>query len=729
MSNNQPTVDNRHWTEIAESVSIVASVVGAGFAVLLEKVVFVATPMSLSLFLNLINRQRLAAQYQQDRQTDLPQLQATVSEEIESLRAVVLSLGSEINPRQWEQGLSRVETNLIDRLSVLETLDFKIMEEELAQLRNQSNYVLESLAQILQRLDRLPTEERLQSLESHLTQVSGEVKSLKQDVDSDLAELRGQYSRLQEHLDQSFNAFEQSLSTWKEALQAQIDRLDLSAVNTASTQLESLETTLERLGSQSTELLNSIIQVNEQLQSLPVPQTPGDVIPKLSQLQTQLDKLSAEIGRLPNPTPAPETDRETTLSQLQRQLNQQTELLIQLQNRLEPAPQPPTPDAETTASDVKSFTERAEKWVNRIKQGFDDFQSQMDFEPDLSRDDEWGDEEEWDTPAPSQPVTPQSPSPQRSQPQPVKSKTGWQCVKTLTQSSAVTCLALSADGSRLASGGYQEMNAVDLSTYEITRLSLDTEDLSVSSVALSRDGKTLAAATGEIEIWNLTTGKLLQQLECEDWTTVVAISADGQTLVSAGSETLEEKSSLRFWDFAHGELIRTNYYVDYEIDSLGFSREGDVLAIAGRNDHRGLIQVWQVGADTPQMTLEVTMALYSVALTPDAQMLAGGCGDRTIKLWNCSTRGLVRTFSGHQGIVYTVGLNPDGQMLVSGSHDQTIKLWQLETGEEIDTLIGHQGPVTAVAFSPDGKTLISGSQDMSVKIWKKMPVEPTQQPQ
>lgn len=718
MSNNKPTVENRHWTEIAESVSIVASVVGAGFAMLLEKVVFVATPMSLSLFLNLINRQRLAAQYQQDRQTDLPQLQATLSEEIESLRAVLLSLGSEINPRQWEQGLSRVETNLTNRLSVLETLDFKIMEEELAQLRNQSNYVLESLAQILQRLDRLPTEERLQTLESQLTEVSSEVKTFKQDVDGDLAELRGQYSRLQEHLDQSFSKFQDSLSTWKEALQAQIDRLDLSQLNTASSQLQNLETTLERLGSQSTELLNSIVHVNEQLQSLPVPQTSGDVLPKLSQLQTQLDQLSAEIGRLPSQTPAPEADTETTLSQLQSQLKQQTELLLQVQSCLERSPEPPTIDADPPVSDVKSFTERAEKWVSRIKQGFDDFQSQMDFEPDLSRDDEWGEDDEWETPAPVQPATPKASSPGVSSPESVKSKTGWQCVKTLTQSSAVTCLALSSDGSRLVSGGYQEMNGVDLSTYEITRLSLDTEDLSVSSVALSRDGKTLAAATGEIEIWNLTTGKLLQQLECEDWTTVVAISADGQTLVSAGSEPLEEKSSLRFWDFAHGELIRTNYYVDYEIDSLGFSREGDVLAIAGRNDHRGLIQVWQVGADTPQMTLEVTMALYSVALTPDAQMLAGGCGDRTIKLWNCSTRGLVRTFSGHQGIVYAVGLNPEGQVLVSGSHDQTIKLWELETGEEIDTLVGHQGPVTAVAFSPDGKTLISGSQDMSVKIWQ-----------
>ncbi|MDJ1176037.1 WD40 repeat domain-containing protein [Roseofilum capinflatum] len=726
MSNNKPTVKNRHWTEMAESVSIVASVVGAGFAVLLEKVVFVATPMSLSLFLNLINRQRLAAQYQQDRQMDLPQLQASlseeISEEIESLRAVVLSLGSEINPRQWEQGLSRVEANLSDRLSVLETLDFKSMEEELAQLRNQSNYVLESLAQILQRLDRLPTEERLQSLESQLTEVSGEVKTLKQDVEGDLAELRGQYSRLQEHLDQSFNDVQQSLTTWKEAVQGQIDRLDLSQLNTASSQLENLETTLEHLGSQSTELLNSIVHVNEQLQSLPVPQTSGDVIPQLTQLQTQLDKLSTEIQNLPTQTPQHNATDSAALSQLQSQLNQQTELLIQLQNRLEKAPQPPTPDSETPVSDVKSFTERAEKWVNRIKQGFDDFQSQMDFEPDLSRDDEWGDEDEWDTPnqtpMPAQPATPKAPSPVVSQPESIKSKTGWQCVKTLTQSSAVTCLSLSSDGSRLVSGGYEEMNSVDLSTYEMTRLSLDFEDLSVSSVALSRDGKTLAAATGEIEIWNVTTGKMLQELECEDWTTVVAISADGQTLVSAGSEPLEEKSSLRFWDFAHGELLRTNYYVDYEIDSLGFSRDGDVLAIAGRNDHRGLIQVWQVGADSPQMTLEVTMALYSVALTPDAQMLAGGCGDRTIKLWNCSTRGLVRTFSGHQGIVYTVGLNPDGQMLVSGSHDQSIKLWKLETGEEIDTLVGHQGPVTAVAFSPDGKTLISGSQDMTVKIWQ-----------
>ncbi|MDJ1184031.1 hypothetical protein [Roseofilum casamattae] len=594
------------------------------------------------------------------------------------------------------------------------------MEAELAELRNQSNYVLESLAQILQRLDNLPSEDRLVALETRLSQISAEVSGLKLDVETDLAQLQGQYGRLRESLDGHFAQVQGDLETWKNAIAGKIEHLETDTLQKVSTQLETLETTVENLGMQSSQLLDAVTTITEPLQNLPetpAPSVEEQVLQPLLQLQTKLDRLAKEIsdlqGRATQPDPAPQDNLQQTLLQIQVQLQEQERQLTNLQSLLTDRI---SEEESDRPSDLPSFGDRAQEWASRLKQGFEGLQSQMEFEPDLSQKDEWGDEDEWDTPSPA--PTPQ-PTPA---PVPVKSKTGWKCVRSLNYaSSAVTCLAVSSDGKTLVTGGYEQMHVVDLNSYEVKAIDLDAEGLSVTSVALSRDGKTLAAATGEIEIWNVTTGRLLQVLECEDWTTVAAISSDGKTLVSGGSEPLEEKSSLRFWDFATGELIRTNYYVDYEIDSLGFNADGSMLAIAGRNPerYRGLIQVWQVGASSPQISLEVPMGLYSVALTPDGQMLAGGCGDRTIKLWNCSTRGLVRTFSGHEGIVYSVALNPDGKVLASGSHDQTVKLWNIETGEEVDTLLGHQGPVNAVMFGRDGKTLISASGDLTVKIWQK----------
>jgi hypothetical protein len=113
----------------------------------------------------------------------------------------------------------------------------------------------------------------------------------------------------------------------------------------------------------------------------------------------------------------------------------------------------------------------------------------------------------------------------------------------------------------------------------------------------------------------------------EDSVSSVAISADGQTLVS-GSEDM----TIKLWNLKTGDLLRTLT-----------GHEGDVS---------------------------------SVAISPDGQTLASGGEDNTIKLWNLKTGDLLRTLTGHEGPVHSVAISADGQILASGSWDKTIKLWK-----------------------------------------------------
>ena len=119
--------------------------------------------------------------------------------------------------------------------------------------------------------------------------------------------------------------------------------------------------------------------------------------------------------------------------------------------------------------------------------------------------------------------------------------------------------------------------------------------------------------------------------------------------------------------------------------------------------------------------------VYSVAFSPDGNILASGAEDDTVRLWDVVTGKHKRTLKGHttkvfgvfghSGAVYSVAFSPDGSTLASGSGDQTIRLWDVATGEPKGVLTGHTAQVQNVAFSPDGGTLASGSIKGRVRLW------------
>ncbi|MBD0310376.1 MAG: serine/threonine protein kinase, partial [Microcoleus sp. T1-bin1] len=103
--------------------------------------------------------------------------------------------------------------------------------------------------------------------------------------------------------------------------------------------------------------------------------------------------------------------------------------------------------------------------------------------------------------------------------------------------------------------------------------------------------------------------------------------------------------------------------------------------------------------------------IYSVAFSPNGEVVASGSDDKTIKLWGVEDGQEIVTLTGHANSVYTVAFSPDGQMLASSSHDKTVKLWRMKDGQEIRTLIGHSNSVYSAAFSPDGEIIASSSWD------------------
>ena len=155
---------------------------------------------------------------------------------------------------------------------------------------------------------------------------------------------------------------------------------------------------------------------------------------------------------------------------------------------------------------------------------------------------------------------------------------------------------------------------------------------------------------------------------------------------------------------------------------VAFSKASNLLAI-GCVD--GTIQLWDTAAQRMVGHLgKGKSQICSLAFSPDGRLLAAGNGNTVVRIWDTSTGEktatledpLLKSGTSHAQAVKCLAFSPDGTILAS-TGDEVIKLWNVKEKILHKNLYGHLNEVHALSFSPDGKHIVSGGTSNLVKLW------------
>ncbi|MFE5856476.1 WD40 repeat domain-containing serine/threonine protein kinase [Streptomyces sp. NPDC056500] len=279
----------------------------------------------------------------------------------------------------------------------------------------------------------------------------------------------------------------------------------------------------------------------------------------------------------------------------------------------------------------------------------------------------------------------------------------------------VNAVAFSPDGKVLAT-------ASDDSTVRLwdvpNRTLLDTltahGDM-VFSVTFSPDGKTLATASADssVFLWDLRTRRRTAVLNGHDGRIrSVAFTPSGKTLATGGQD-----NTVRLWNVADRRRTSVLSVPGEAVYALSFSPDGKTLA--GAAGFGPAVRLWDMASKKPRDLAENPGTTKSMAFSPDGRTMAiPGPTYATASLWDVATRKLITELEVvHKSEVNAVAFSRDGKTLATASEDKSVRLWDTTTRAPSATIVGHKGAVYALCFSPDGTILASGSHDKSARLW------------
>jgi WD40 repeat protein len=228
--------------------------------------------------------------------------------------------------------------------------------------------------------------------------------------------------------------------------------------------------------------------------------------------------------------------------------------------------------------------------------------------------------------------------------------------------------------------------------------------------AFGPDGTTLASASDDLSLWEVSSGRLRQVISQPSWVTAVAFRPGADEVATGHDDGI-----IRLWNAESGRLVRE--WVDHErpISALAFDSAGSRLASAAEDK---AVYVWQFDEDKPRhRLLGHTDRVHTLAWLPGSDHLVTTGWDTTVRLWDSVTLKPLFLLNYHAPQVTALAVSRDGVLLASADSNDTVYVWDVKEARLRSRLEGPQETVQCLAFRGDGRQLAAGGCGRVIKLW------------
>lgn len=246
----------------------------------------------------------------------------------------------------------------------------------------------------------------------------------------------------------------------------------------------------------------------------------------------------------------------------------------------------------------------------------------------------------------------------------------------------------------------------------------------MTDLLFSPDGRQLALARDDnlVQVWEISTGKLLYTLRHDSNVADLAYSPDGQTLASVSKD-----ATARFWDTSTGQSRLVLRGFQSGLQSVAYIANGQKLLLGQLSDNNFL--TYKIKDNLPTQKAESgwgpgpTLFEYYQAdittnlttrLSPDARRLAL-LKNELLQVWDVTTGQLIQTLPEYSGYARDKLVTANGRWLAVADH--TIQLWDIETRQWAASLPVNAQRIFALAIAPDGTELTLSTEGGWLETW------------